>query len=134
MAKSKTKNRKVYLCNECGGTQLQWMGKCPDCGAWDSLAPFTDRSGEDEAKRGVVEVWAGGPHDAVQAQGALPLPEVESAEAKRADPEKAAPRDAATDQILLTENRQHGCSLERASRSKPSQRRQSTTTATTAAR
>lgn len=31
------KVRRVYLCRSCGATQARWMGKCPDCGSWDSL-------------------------------------------------------------------------------------------------
>jgi DNA repair protein RadA/Sms len=27
----------VYVCQECGGQQPKWMGRCPDCGAWNSL-------------------------------------------------------------------------------------------------
>ena len=33
MAKDKT----LYTCNECGGTTPRWLGKCPSCGAWNSL-------------------------------------------------------------------------------------------------
>ena len=33
MAKDKT----LYTCNECGGSTPRWLGKCPHCGAWNSL-------------------------------------------------------------------------------------------------
>ncbi len=33
MAKEKT----VYSCSECGGTSPKWQGKCPHCGAWNTL-------------------------------------------------------------------------------------------------
>ena len=33
MAKDKT----IYTCNACGGTTPRWLGKCPNCGAWNSL-------------------------------------------------------------------------------------------------
>lgn len=33
MAKEKT----VYVCTQCGGTSPKWLGKCPDCGAWNTL-------------------------------------------------------------------------------------------------
>ena len=33
MAKDKT----VYSCTECGGTSPKWLGKCPQCGAWNTL-------------------------------------------------------------------------------------------------
>ena len=33
MAKQKT----VYICSECGYTAAKWLGKCPDCGSWNTL-------------------------------------------------------------------------------------------------
>lgn len=33
MAKLRTK----YICQQCGGEHSKWMGKCPDCGAWNTL-------------------------------------------------------------------------------------------------
>lgn len=31
------KPRTLFACKACGGLQTKWMGKCPDCGAWDAL-------------------------------------------------------------------------------------------------
>lgn len=31
-----------FVCRECGNVQPKWMGKCPDCGAWDALERFTE--------------------------------------------------------------------------------------------
>jgi DNA repair protein RadA/Sms len=36
MAKSKTP-KLVFVCQQCGAQQPKWMGKCPDCGDWNSL-------------------------------------------------------------------------------------------------
>lgn len=33
MAKEKTS----YVCNECGASSPRWLGKCPGCGAWNTL-------------------------------------------------------------------------------------------------
>ena len=33
MAKEKT----VFVCSDCGGTAPKWLGKCPACGAWNTL-------------------------------------------------------------------------------------------------
>ena len=33
MAKTKIN----YVCTECGAIQPKWMGKCPDCGSWNTL-------------------------------------------------------------------------------------------------
>lgn len=35
MVRSRTKT--IYVCQECGGTQPKWMGRCPDCGEWNAL-------------------------------------------------------------------------------------------------
>jgi DNA repair protein RadA/Sms len=32
-----TKVKKVYRCSSCGLTLPQWMGKCPQCGLWNTL-------------------------------------------------------------------------------------------------
>ncbi|MBL4809363.1 MAG: DNA repair protein RadA [Phycisphaerales bacterium] len=32
-----SKIRTIYICTSCGSTHNSWMGKCSDCGSWDSL-------------------------------------------------------------------------------------------------
>src|SRR3954470_14699777 len=34
------KTRTQFLCNHCGSVHPKWMGKCPDCGTWDSLEEY----------------------------------------------------------------------------------------------
>lgn len=54
------KVREVFVCRSCGGVQARWMGKCPDCGAWDSLERQTvDKSASKDPQRGLVEAWQG---------------------------------------------------------------------------
>lgn len=36
------KNTTQYLCTECGDTFAKWMGKCPSCGAWNTLKEFRE--------------------------------------------------------------------------------------------
>src|SRR5579864_4656177 len=36
------KPRTKYVCQQCGGEQSKWMGKCPDCGAWNTLEEVVD--------------------------------------------------------------------------------------------
>jgi DNA repair protein RadA/Sms len=31
------KPKSVYTCSDCGGTSPRWLGRCPSCGAWNSL-------------------------------------------------------------------------------------------------
>ena len=37
MAKSKTQ----YVCKACGSISSRWLGKCPQCGAWNTLIEQT---------------------------------------------------------------------------------------------
>lgn len=54
------KVRDVFVCSACGGTQSRWMGKCPDCGAWDSLEKQTlDATASKDPQRGIVAAWRG---------------------------------------------------------------------------
>ena len=34
--------RTHFLCRSCGAAHPKWLGKCPDCGTWDSLEKFTE--------------------------------------------------------------------------------------------
>ncbi len=52
MAKQKT----VYVCSECGYETARWLGKCPECGSWNSLteqetAPAVPAMAEKKLKR-----------------------------------------------------------------------------------
>ena len=38
MAKTKYK----FVCQSCGYTTAKWLGRCPECGAWDSLVEETE--------------------------------------------------------------------------------------------
>ncbi len=33
----KPKTKTVYVCQSCGSQSPRWMGKCPDCGAWNTM-------------------------------------------------------------------------------------------------
>ncbi len=34
---SKSKTQALFACRECGDTFSKWSGRCPSCGAWDSI-------------------------------------------------------------------------------------------------
>ncbi|MEO8972047.1 MAG: DNA repair protein RadA [Ktedonobacteraceae bacterium] len=36
------KTRTKYVCQQCGGEQSKWVGKCPDCGTWNSMEEVVD--------------------------------------------------------------------------------------------
>ena len=31
------RSKTAYYCTECGNESLRWAGRCPSCGAWNSL-------------------------------------------------------------------------------------------------
>ena len=56
------KNKTVFACQECGAQSQKWLGRCPECGAWNSLVE--ERAAEapataDIAKRYSLAVTAG---------------------------------------------------------------------------
>lgn len=48
-----SKTRTVFICTSCGSTHTRWMGKCPDCGTWDSLEESRfDKASATDPQRG----------------------------------------------------------------------------------
>jgi DNA repair protein RadA/Sms len=47
------KDRTLFVCRHCGFTAAKWLGRCPECGEWDSLVkeqqPDRSRSSGDAA-------------------------------------------------------------------------------------
>ena len=33
--------KSVFACTECGAQSQKWLGRCPDCGAWNTLGQFS---------------------------------------------------------------------------------------------
>ena len=59
MANQKTKT--VYCCAECGYESANWAGKCPSCGAWNSMKEFRMQSGAGMHKGGSATESIGNP-------------------------------------------------------------------------
>jgi len=89
MAKSRTH----FVCRSCGGVQSRWMGKCPDCGAWDGLERFVEPKVVHAASAGpaLADAWRladesdgdGGASSHRSAPRAMPLPMIEAADHPR---------------------------------------------------
>jgi DNA repair protein RadA/Sms len=47
---------KIYICQKCGYNSASWLGKCPSCGAWDSLAEEIQDSSKPSS--GAKRRWA----------------------------------------------------------------------------
>lgn len=75
---AKNKSRAQFLCNQCGSVHTKWIGKCPDCGAWDSLESYTPPT-EDTRKSS----FQGAAGSIVQGADALRLDEIPLNDAPR---------------------------------------------------
>ena len=49
------KTRTVFSCSACGAQQPRWLGRCPDCGGWDTLAE--ERAAPTGSSRGAIAVF-----------------------------------------------------------------------------
>ncbi len=49
------KEKTVFICNVCGYQSLKWLGRCPDCGLWESLQEERSRPAAG-SRRSVREV------------------------------------------------------------------------------
>lgn len=59
MLEAMAKPRHIFVCRACGGVQNRWVGKCPDCGAWDSLEEqVVDKSAEKDPHKSMAVAWA----------------------------------------------------------------------------
>ena len=45
------RTRTTYRCRDCGFAAAKWLGRCPDCGAWDTLAENVEASATAGARR-----------------------------------------------------------------------------------
>lgn len=52
------KQKTVFLCSECGYEHAKWFGKCPSCGAWNTMSEFKVQP--ETATRGVLAPPGGG--------------------------------------------------------------------------
>ncbi|MBO0722846.1 MAG: DNA repair protein RadA, partial [Blastocatellia bacterium] len=47
-------SRTIYACQTCGHQARKWIGKCPDCGAWNSFVEERERpAAKDGGGRGM---------------------------------------------------------------------------------
>ena len=64
------KERSLYICQSCGFASPKWLGKCPECQAWNTFLEETSSGKTDRGGRG-----GGGRTAAVQALSEITLSE-----------------------------------------------------------
>jgi DNA repair protein RadA/Sms len=79
MAKDKT----IFTCNDCGGTASKWAGKCPHCGAWNSMVESAVQPAG-ESKNRLSQTTYGGGHTGLAPSTALvALADIEASDVDR---------------------------------------------------
>ena len=77
---AKSKSRTQFLCNSCGSVHPKWMGKCPDCGTWDSLEEYKTPTPD---ARAPVAPAGGATGDIARGGEALALADIDEADTPR---------------------------------------------------
>lgn len=52
------KNQRAFFCSDCGHETVRWLGQCPGCGAWNTLAEAPTESRSRKAHSGAAG-WLG---------------------------------------------------------------------------
>jgi DNA repair protein RadA/Sms len=45
------KTKTLYVCQQCGSTSLKWVGRCPDCGEWNTMVETVVESQRESTPR-----------------------------------------------------------------------------------
>src|SRR4051812_45735261 len=79
--------RTIHVCTECAASTPKWAGRCPQCGAWNSLVEDVEEVGRPSAPAGPAGSGSGrGASGGASGPADLPLPIAE------VDTTEAAPR------------------------------------------
>jgi DNA repair protein RadA/Sms len=70
------KEKSIYTCTECGGTSAKWLGKCPSCGAWNTLVEGV----EEAPSKNRINT---GPRGLIASQPVTTLSEIEASDVDR---------------------------------------------------
>ena len=76
MAKKETGDL-AHRCSKCGYTQARWLGRCPECGEWNTFEEVTINQDYSAAERSIAEKFVKEAHsvplDAIEANDAVRL-------------------------------------------------------------
>ncbi|MCQ2482517.1 MAG: DNA repair protein RadA [Clostridia bacterium] len=78
------KNISVFFCTECGCEVSGWMGKCPSCGAWNTLVSKTTVTGSTKSKKQAdAPIFTTAQYAWTESNGTIPLSEATRTEYTR---------------------------------------------------
>ena len=69
--------KSIYTCSDCGGSNAKWLGKCPHCGAWNTLVEAVAESPTNVKNR------FGQRPGLAPASGLMPLASIEASDFER---------------------------------------------------
>ena len=78
------KDRKVYVCENCGQESLRWVGRCPSCQQWNTMKELVIREEKPMAGAARAALKAAG-HDSAQKARPVPVAEIRADEEPRMD-------------------------------------------------
>ena len=78
------KDRKVYVCENCGQESLRWVGRCPSCQQWNTMKELVIREEKPMAGAARAAFKAAG-HDSAQKARPVPVAEIRADEEPRMD-------------------------------------------------
>ena len=73
------RSRTVFACSACSAQTPRWLGKCPECGAWNTLVEESVGGGDAPRREGIARAAKG----ASAREPARPLPDVGGEDVRR---------------------------------------------------
>ena len=70
------KPKVIFSCQECGAQSQKWLGRCAECGAWNSLVE--ERAVPVTAGAGAASAAAGARYSLANCPSEAPLPPISS--------------------------------------------------------
>jgi DNA repair protein RadA/Sms len=72
--KALAKAKKIFVCENCGSTNPKWLGRCPQCEAWNSIIEVLETPKNQQQERQVFDV---------PKKGLVPLHKIDNVEDER---------------------------------------------------
>ena len=76
-------SKTLYTCQQCGGTAPRWLGKCPHCGAWNSLIESVIEAAPASKNRLSLAAAPAGLVGLTAASASTPIAEIQASEVER---------------------------------------------------
>ena len=77
------KEKKAYVCTQCGADSPKWLGRCPACGEWNTMKEISVRPPRQHAAESALsQAYAGQPR---APRGPIALSDVQAADDERLD-------------------------------------------------